>query len=434
METTERSAQQPPTAITGGETDRALLEEFVAHHNEAAFAVLVQRHGPPVYGVCQRVLRHLQDAEDAFQATFLVLARQARSIRTGASLSGWLYRVAFRVALKAKKNREQRQVRETELRDVPEPEQSSEWVWRELRPVLDAEVSSLPSKLRLPFVLCHLHGKTNEEAARQLGCPVGTVLSRLARARARLRDRLSRRGLTLSAAALAAVLSEHAAAAGLPVGLAGPTAGAAVVFVGGRSASAATVPPTAAALARHFLRRLLWTRLTWASVGVASVALLTLLIVWLLGAAPGDDVRPPRTAGVNHKSDAERIRGVWQMTALEVGGQANDPGNMRMVFEDGHCRLTDDGDNEVLRMAFQLDPKQTPPAIDLEYSLESRRMIGRGVYRLDSDALTICYRFQAETPPPRPSQFATHAGADEMLFTLQRENARPRPDKETPAR
>jgi RNA polymerase sigma factor (sigma-70 family) len=425
METTERSAQHPPTAITGGETDRALLEEFVARHNEAAFALLVQRHGPPVYGVCQRVLRHLQDAEDAFQATFLVLARQARSIRTGASLSGWLYRVAFRIALKAKKNRELRQVRETELRDMPEPEQSPEWVWRELRPVLDAEVSLLPSRLRLPFVLCYLHGKTNEEAARQLGCPVGTVLSRLARARERLRGRLTRRGLTLSAVALAAVLSEHAAAAGVPAGLAGATAGAAVVFVGGQSAAGTVVPPAAAALARQFLRGLLWTRLTSASVGAATVALLTLLLLWLLRAPAGGDVRPP--------SDAERVRGVWKMINMEIGGQANPPGNTRMVFDDGQCQLIDDG-GQVLRMSFQLDPTRTPPAIDLEYYLNNNQVIGRGIYRLESDTLRICYSFQSKTPPPRPSQFATRAGFREMLFTLQREKANPRPDEEKPAR
>src|SRR5262249_45171291 len=152
-----------------------------------------------------------------------------------------------------------RQVRDIELEEIPEPEQTPAWVWRELRPVLDEEVNALPEKLRLPVILCHLEGRTNEEAARQLGCPVGTIMSRLSRARQRLRDRLSRRGVALSAALLAALLSERALAASFPAVLTAPTAGAAVVFATGRSAPAPTASSMAAAWANDFLRALWWT-------------------------------------------------------------------------------------------------------------------------------------------------------------------------------
>jgi RNA polymerase sigma factor (sigma-70 family) len=195
-------------------SDGQLLERFLSYQDEAAFEVLVWRHGSMVFDVCRRLLRHQQDAEDAFQATFLILVRKAHSIGRSESLSGWLYKVAYRSALAARNRLAAHPM--SPLIEVAGPETTSDLVWRDLRPVLDEEVQHLPEKYRTPFVLCYLEGKTNEEAAQQLGCPKGTILSRLARARERLRLRLSRRGVALSAAALATALTEQASAASVP--------------------------------------------------------------------------------------------------------------------------------------------------------------------------------------------------------------------------
>jgi RNA polymerase sigma factor (sigma-70 family) len=219
-------------------SDAQLLERFVAEQDEAAFERLVWRHGPTVLGVCRRVLRHEQDAEDAFQATFLVLVRKAGSIGKRQAVGSWLYRVALRVALRARAGK--RAAPRAEVVDVPvEPAPGPDR--DDLRPVLDEEVNRLPEKYRAPFVLCYLEGRTNEEAARQLGCPRGTVQSRLAWARQRLRDRLGRRGLALSEVT-PAIVSPQLVRSTLSSALGG-------------------APAQVAALGKGVLQTMLWTRL-----------------------------------------------------------------------------------------------------------------------------------------------------------------------------
>src|SRR5216683_1420993 len=194
-------------------TDGQLLERFISRQEEAAFAVLVRRHGPMVLGVCRRVLHHWHAAEDAFQATFLVLFRRARSLDRRGSVANWLYTVAYHVALKARASAAHRRLREREVVEMPQAEPQPEEVWRDLQPVLDEELNSLPEKYRAAIVLCYVEGKTNAEAARLLRWPIGTVKGRLARARELLRTRLGRRGITLSTGLLGVVLAEHASAA-----------------------------------------------------------------------------------------------------------------------------------------------------------------------------------------------------------------------------
>jgi RNA polymerase sigma factor (sigma-70 family) len=189
------------SAGAGALTDSQLLGRFVACRDEAAFEVLLWRHGAMVYDLCKRLLRHEQDAEDAFQAAFLVLARKAASVRKGEALASWLYKVAYRIALAARRAAADRAEQVRAASEVLEagPEEAD---GRDLRQVLDEEVNGLPEKYRTAFVLCYLEGRTNEEAARHLGCPKGTVVSRLARARERLRKRLARRGLNMSSGAV----------------------------------------------------------------------------------------------------------------------------------------------------------------------------------------------------------------------------------------
>ena len=204
----------------GGLTDGQLLEAFVTARDEAAFEALVRRHGPMVLGVCCRILRDTHDAEDAFQATFLVLARKAGSIHKQPSVGSWLYGVAYRISRQAQRRlarqgrREHPRPEALPERPDPYPEPGQEVSLREALAILDEELGRLPEKFRAPVVLCYLQGKTNEEAARELGCPAGTVFSRLSRGREMLRHRLTRRGMVLSASVLARLADPNAAPAG----------------------------------------------------------------------------------------------------------------------------------------------------------------------------------------------------------------------------
>lgn len=175
-------------------TDRQLLERFVTGNDPDAFRVLVERHGPMVLSVCRNVLRESHDVEDAFQNTFLALARRAGTIQKRDTLGPWLHRVALRVALRARFQAGRRRIRERVHRDSPQDHPLGPADLSFL-PMLREEVSRLPDHYRLPVVLCYLEGKTNEDAAVALQCPVGTIKGRLWRARQTLRDRLTRRGL-----------------------------------------------------------------------------------------------------------------------------------------------------------------------------------------------------------------------------------------------
>ncbi len=189
--------------------DMQLLSRFLTSRDESAFTTLVQRYGAMVWGLCVRLLGQTPEAEDAFQATFLVLVRKASSLHGPESLSPWLYGVAYRTSLKLRGQRAQRAAREAPLTEQI-VEDRPESIWSDLRPILDEEISRLPTKYRLPVLLCYLQGLSSEEAAQRLGCAKGTVFSRLSRARDLLRRRLVRRGVEVSAGALAAVLSENA--------------------------------------------------------------------------------------------------------------------------------------------------------------------------------------------------------------------------------
>lgn len=199
-----------------GLTDGQLLADYLSRRDEEALAALVHRHGPMVWGVCRRVLVNYHDAEDAFQATFLVFIRKAASIASRELLGNWLYAVAYQTALNTRGTAAKRRARESQVTEMPEPEIVQQNFWHDLQPLLDQEVSRLPEKYRIPIVLCDLEGKTRKEAALQIGCPEGTVAGRLARARVMLAKRLARQGVMLSGGALAAVLAPSVVSASVP--------------------------------------------------------------------------------------------------------------------------------------------------------------------------------------------------------------------------
>jgi RNA polymerase sigma factor (sigma-70 family) len=194
-------------------TDDQLLQEYCRQRKEAALAAIVRRHGPMVWGVCRRILCNCHDAEDAFQATFLVLIRKATSIAAPELLANWLYGVARQTALKARAMSAKRMAREKQLTDIPEPATNDKGLWNDLRPLLDREIGCLPEKYRAAIVLCDLEGQTRAQAARQLGVPDGTLGARLARGRVMLGRRLARHGLGACGGVLAAMLAQHAESA-----------------------------------------------------------------------------------------------------------------------------------------------------------------------------------------------------------------------------
>jgi RNA polymerase sigma factor (sigma-70 family) len=272
-------------------TDTELLRRFLGNRDEAAFEALVQRHGPMVLSVCRCGVQNSADAEDAFQATFLVLVRRAASIRKPELLGNWLYGVAHRVAARARvqtARRRAREKREVEMMAPEPPREANEW-----RPLLHEELNHLPEKYRIPVVLCYLQGKTNEEAASLLAWPIGTVKGRLTRARELLRKRLIRRGVILSAGVLAAALTPGAISAAVPAALVCSTVRSAMLVAAGPLATASVSAPVAT-LTKGVLQTMFLTRLTTVGGIVLGVSLLgttTALVTHrTLAAGPGPTV------------------------------------------------------------------------------------------------------------------------------------------------
>ena len=286
--------------MLGGLTDRQLLERFVNRNDssaEDAFTILLERHGPMVWGVCRRLLPDRDAAADAFQATFLVLVRRASAVRVDDSLGPWLYGVSRRVAARARATSLRRRARETGgveavAGPAPDPDRA------ERLAILDEEIGRLPERQRAAVVLCDLEGLPHEEAARRLGCPVGTVESRLSRGRQRLRDRLVRRGLAPAAAALWAEMAREASAA-MPAALIKHSAR----FVTS-SPAAGAVPVAVTALAEGVIQ-MMWLARLKPLVAVAAALILATAGVAVQGrqqpapegAREQAKTAPPPTAG-----------------------------------------------------------------------------------------------------------------------------------------
>lgn len=248
------------------QTDAELLAAYASGQAEA-FEQLVRRHGRMVLGVCRRVLGNDHDADDAFQATFLVLVRKAGSLTWHDSIANWLYGVACRTARKARLSAARRRRREEVVAAMTREPVTADAADADLKPILDEEVGRLPDKFRKPIVLCYLEGQTNEEAARQLRCPAGTLKVHLMRARDLLRSRLARRGLTVSAVTLAALLDAQAASASVPESLLGATLNAAERFAAGSAAGASG----ATALAEGVLHDMFLAKVKNAALTLAGV-------------------------------------------------------------------------------------------------------------------------------------------------------------------
>jgi RNA polymerase sigma factor (sigma-70 family) len=251
--------------------DVELLHRFLTQRDQSAFAILMQRYGAMVWGLCVRRLGETPEAEDAFQATFLVLVRKAASLRGPQLLGPWLYGVAYRTALRLRGQRARRTVREVSLpeqiaEERPEPK------WSELRPVLDEEIQRLPTKYRLPVLLCYLQGLSSEEAAQRLGCAKGTVFSRLSRARALLRRRLVRRGVDVSVGALTVMLAENETMRAAPsLALREMTVRTSLLFAAGTAGQSLSAP--LAALVDGVVRSMILSKVKFAVVIVLALGI-----------------------------------------------------------------------------------------------------------------------------------------------------------------
>jgi len=279
-------------------SDRDLLGRFVNQRDEFAFARLMDRHGPLVRGVCRRLLHDDHDAEDACQAVFLVLARQAASIRKRASLASWLHGVAYRVAAKLRDDRVQIRVQIGLNSLEPEAKPAADLSWREAQAYLDEELQRLPERLRLPLVLCYLEGKTRDEAAGELGWRVSTFRGRLERARKLLRGRLERRGVFLSTGLLATVFPSAADASTVP-----------------SSMPVATASERAANLAEGMVRAMFLTKLNQVMLACCSLLAVGAMVVGLSslgGAAPqsagAEPASQPRAEDAKKERPAKKDR------------------------------------------------------------------------------------------------------------------------------
>jgi RNA polymerase sigma factor (sigma-70 family) len=259
-------------------TDAELLEQFARGGGEAAecaFAQLVERHGPMVLRVCRQVLRDGHAAEDAFQAAFLVLARRGSSLHAAKSLAPWLQQVAWRTASRLRGKAARRRMHE-ERAAAAVAQAAAGVVWDDLGPAVHEEICRLPARYRVPIVLCYLEGLTALQVAQQLGWPPGTVRSRLARGRERLRARLTRRGLAPSAAVLVAALAADSAWAAVPAQLADRTTRGAILVAAGRVAAGA-IPASILSLTEGVLETMFMSKLklmtTVLAVGLATTAL-----------------------------------------------------------------------------------------------------------------------------------------------------------------
>jgi RNA polymerase sigma factor (sigma-70 family) len=405
----------------------------VSRRDEAAFEAIVRRHAALVFGVCRRILGDSHSADDAFQATFLVLARKAGRIRNSNSVSSWLHGVARRVAGRARESGRTRRWYERRWRRRPTPDALTEVVWRDLGAILDKEIQRLPERIRAPFVLCYLEGATNEAAARALDCPTGTILSRLSKARDVLRARLTRRGLVLSAGFLAAAPSE--AAVSVPRALIEAARASVGVVTGTKPALAPAVMALAAGAVGP----------RWTTVGLSASGLMIAMACAVATAGRGGNppAAPPPAVATPPMNDADRFPGTWVVTSSIYEGKAEPPAAIKdaKATFDGKT-LTLVGPTGPQKLTFAIDPAAIPKTFDMTPADgPARSMTNRGIYRFDGDTLQICVpagvsklviqvgpRLAGDVPrervlaPPivRPDEFSAPAGSFRRLFTLKR--------------
>ncbi len=414
--------------VVGGLSDGQLLDRFVTGSSESvepAFQVLVERHGPMVLRVCRRVLEDPNDAEDAFQATFLVLLRRARSVRNRDSLASWLHGVAMRVAARAKVEAARR--RRIEARGSrPSGGSNADPDRLDSETLIHEELNRLPEKYRAPIVLCYLEGLTHEGAADQLGWPVGTVRGRLSRARDLLRIRLTRRGVTATAALAAIESLAQPARAAVPAALRDATIQSVVQVAAGQA--------VAGVASAHVS---VWVEGTSRVVALSSwkmaVGLFVLngtfatgLGLMMNGAQSSQEkiqAQPaPPSAREANRREMLQLKGTWtSMQKLENrmnGGVPQPPKPFKSIWSIDRDTITTSGEDGFAEHTyrFTLDPDRTPKTIDLTQL--NTGVTTHGIYKLEAGTLTVC-----EGIEQRPTEF--QGGPTQFQTVFQRESRTP---------
>jgi RNA polymerase sigma factor (sigma-70 family) len=328
-------------------TDGQLLEAFVSRRDAAAFESLVRRHGPMVLGVCRRVLRDPHDVDDAFQASFLVLARKAGTVSPRELVGNWLYGVAHTTAVRLRAANAKRRVRERQVADMPEP-QAEQNDRQDLHQLLDEELARLPDKYRVPIVLCDLEGRPRKAVARQLKVPEGTLSSRLTTARRILAKRLTRRGLAVSGGALAAV-GHEAASACVPASLLRVTVQTATLAAAGKAVGG-LIPAQVATLTEGVLKSMFLSKLK----GVVVVLLVSVALAGAVGLNfQTQGAESPNPEGVG-QSPASEVKTLGQKTQADSPHPQSLPqtGPLPLTFDFGFpIRRVDTG--EVSSLAYK---------------------------------------------------------------------------------
>jgi RNA polymerase sigma factor (sigma-70 family) len=431
-----------------GLTDGQLLGMFLERREHAAMEALVRRHGAMVWGVCHRNLQNHHDAEDAFQATFLVLVRKASTIMPRDKVANWLYGVANQTARKARATAARRKGREKQVHPLPEAEAAPEELWNDLQPLLDKELCALPDKYRSVLVLCDLEGRTRKDAARQLGVPEGTVAGQLARARAMLAKRLVQHAPTLSGVVLGTMLVRDTASASVPTSVMFSTVKTVTLMATGQ---AAVLPAQVGTLVQGVINAMLLKKLkiglvivllTMGTAGVGGVGYRVAVAdgeANATKAGAGDhgsaalDSGNPRWVFAQeqpHKDEA-LLNGTWKVTYAMATGphQLQETSTDQIwVIKDGRITAQfDDGTKS--EWSFKLDPSANPPAIDVIWTTGVLSEITAvGVYELKADTLRIHWTIAQPGRRPKSVEPIPTDSRGDRYFGLERipiEPARP---------
>lgn len=413
-----------PATLSEPIADADLLDRFVQRKDEAAFSALLERHGPMVLGVCRRLLPDTHEADDAFQATFLIFLQKAKSLRDPASLGNWLYGVAYRVARRARTVAGKRRASERQVREMAATEFSPDTVWDELRPILDEEIAQLPRNYQAPVVLCYLEGKTYSEAAHILGWAEGTVSGRLARARDRLRSRLTLRGLTLSGALLPPLLAQKGTEIVPPTLGAAIHKGAVAVFTG--QAAAAAFSAKVAALARSTLKALLLSKLRIALAVLAATCTVgggTLVVTrWIVADRPTNLLASVSAWKKSFHRHLEGLDGTWELISLEKDGQAvsaEEVKQHKLVWIINADKIVMQSTSGRTTAKYSVDPSGSPRRIELTLASDPEKedRTLQGIYARTNGTLRICYDPKGSV---QPKKFETAAGSSVLVMVFQK--------------
>jgi RNA polymerase sigma factor (sigma-70 family) len=411
--------------------DAELLGMFIARRDEGAFAALVRRHGPMVLAACRRIIGDQDEVDDAFQATFIVLARKAGSIVRQAPLANWLYGVACRCALEARTRMIRRNSTQKPLADFASPTVEPGDDNSEVLALLDRELNRLPEKLRVPVVLCELEGRGRKEVAKFLGIAEGTLSSRLAAARKTLAQRLARRGIAVSAAGIGLALSQGEAPAAVSAALIDSTVAAAV--------SGKTVPTGAAALVKGVVTAMFVQRLQRVAVALIIVAAGSGLIAVGVKGGKSADAKPIAIASTvpallpddkpQATAEAEgQLAGGWKLVQFTADGKVQHPegqiGLQHIYFTKDKGFFLDQG-KPVAVVTYKADRSQKPAQIDLEAEGKPEKL--RGIFEISEGQLKLC---MVEDPKaPRPTEFESKADSKIVLLVLKRDKELKLPDE-----